>query len=53
MVATAVLLLLQMQPVVALLKVVVAPVQRPVAPVIEAGDGLTVTIVVTTQPPQV
>jgi hypothetical protein len=52
-VATAVLLLLHLQPGVVLFRVVVAPRQMEVAPVIAAGAGLMVTTVVTTHPPQV
>ena len=42
--------LLHAPPAVALLKVVVEPAQTLVVPVIAAGSGLTVTVVVTAQP---
>jgi hypothetical protein len=50
--ATVVLLLLQMQPGVALLSAVVVPGQRTVKPEIDPGEELTVTVVVTTHTPQ-
>jgi hypothetical protein len=49
-VATAVLLLLHVPPVVVLASVVELPTQAPVTPVIEAGNALTVTEAVTLQP---
>lgn len=50
MVATAVLLLLHVPPGELLLIVIDDPAQTPVAPVITADAGFTVTIVVTVQP---
>ena len=49
-VATVVLLLLQLPPVVALASVALAPTQVPDGPVIAAGVGLTVTTAVRRQP---
>jgi hypothetical protein len=49
-VATAGVALLHVPPAVALLKVVVEPMQTLVVPVMAAGNGLTVTVVVTAQP---
>ena len=49
-VATAMLLLLHVPPIVASLSVVVLPTQTAVTPVIAAGSGLTVIIVVVRQP---
>jgi hypothetical protein len=51
MVATAVLLLLHLQPDVPLLNVVVAPRQRVVVPEMEVGEVFTTTVVVAEQPP--
>jgi hypothetical protein len=48
--ATTVLLLLQMPPAVEVLRVVVLPTHTAVMPVIAAGSGLTVIIVVVRQP---
>ena len=50
MVATAGVALLHVPPAVALLSVVVEPTHTLVTPVITAGSGLTVTVVVTAQP---
>ena len=50
MVATDVLLLLHVPPVVASINVVVAPAQIVVAPVIAPGSGFTVIVVVVGQP---
>jgi len=49
-VATAGDALLHVPPAVALLRVLVAPTQTLVMPVIAAGSGLTVTVVVTAHP---
>ena len=49
-VATAGVALLHVPPAVALLNVVVEPAHTLVIPVIAAGNGLTVTVVVTTHP---
>jgi hypothetical protein len=49
-VATAGVALLHVPPAVALLKVVVALTHTLVVPVIAAGSGFTVTVVVTAQP---
>jgi len=49
-VATALLLLLQLPPVVALLSVVVRPSQTLIVPVIEASGGSTVNVNVVIQP---
>jgi hypothetical protein len=49
-VATDVLLLLQVPPVTASLRVVVAPAHKEVVPVMAVGTGLTVIVVVTAQP---
>ena len=50
MVATTGVALLHVPPAVTLLKVVVEPMQTLVVPVIAAGSGLTVTVVVTAHP---
>jgi hypothetical protein len=50
MVATAGVALLHVPPAVTLLKVVVEPMQTLVVPVMAAGSGLTVTVVVTAHP---
>lgn len=50
MVAVAVLLLLQVPPALASLSVTDAPSHTPVAPVIVAGSGFTVTLAVAVQP---
>jgi hypothetical protein len=47
---TFALLLLQVPPLVALLRLVVRPIHTNVVPVIEAGNGFTVTTVVAMQP---
>ncbi len=49
-VATDVLLLIHVPPLVASVSVIAIPVQSRVFPEIDAGDGLTVTIVVAVQP---